>query len=115
MFLRTPKSGALCAAATIAASLVAAGAARAFDQTVIPFQPGKPAVNGCPSGFEALALPDLAQYSYHLPFLLDASGNGDGIVCGKPWAPQEQTARLPQADVPVVFDFLDNDLKAAGR
>ena len=115
MFLRMPTSRALCAAATVAVSLFTAGAARAFDQTVIPFQPGAPTVNGCPSGFEALALSDLAQYSYHLPFVLDAGGNRDGVVCGKPLAPQEQAARLPDVDVPVVFDFRDNDLKAAGH
>jgi hypothetical protein len=68
----------------------------------------------CPSAFEALALADLQPYGYHVPFLLDASGNNDGIVCGKPLEPQEQAARFDDARVPVVFDFTDNDLEAAG-
>jgi hypothetical protein len=100
--------------ATSVAALVLAAGAGAFDQSVIPYQLGSPTVNGCPSGFEALTLADLALYSYHLPFVLDASGNGDGIVCGKPLEPQEQAARFPDAHVPVVFDFTDNDLKATG-
>jgi hypothetical protein len=116
MTLPSPTSRApLCAAVAICASLATAGTAAAFDQTTIPFKPGSPTINGCPSGFEALALTDLAPYSYHLPFVLDASGNGDGVVCGKPLAPHEQAARLPDVDVPVVFDFQDNNLKAAGQ
>jgi hypothetical protein len=105
-------------AATAAALLATAGVAGAFDQGVIPYQPGDPLTNGCPSGFEALALTDLAQYPYHLPFVLDDpqyGGNGDGIVCGKPLAPQEQAARFPNALVPVIFDFTDNALPSAGR
>jgi hypothetical protein len=93
------------------AALTLAGTAAAFDQNVIPYQPGSPTVNGCPSAFEALALTDLAKYPYRLPFVLDASGNGDGIVCGRPLALQEQAARFPDVLVPVVFDFTDNDLR----
>jgi hypothetical protein len=99
-------------AATVAA-LALAAAAGAVDQEVIPYQPGSPTVNGCPAGSEALALSDLAKYPYHLPFVLDASGNGDGIVCGKPLSPKEQAVRFPEAPVPIVFDFTENGLKAA--
>ena len=42
-------------------------------------------------------------------------GNGDGVVCGKPLAPQEQAARFADALVPAVFDFGDNDLRGGGR
>jgi hypothetical protein len=100
--------------ASILAALAVAGGAGAFDQGLIPYQPGNPTVNGCPAGSEALALSDLSQYPYHVPFLLDAGGNGDGIVCGKPLAPQEQAARYPDVLVPIVFDFRDDDLKAVG-
>jgi len=99
-------------AATVA-TLALAATAGAVDQEVIPYQPGSPTANGCPSGFEALTLTDLAKYSYHLPFVLDASGNGDGIVCGKPLSPKEQAVRFPDVPVPIVFDFTDNGLKAA--
>jgi hypothetical protein len=95
--------------ATVVAALVVAGAAVAFDQTVIPYQPGNPLTNGCPSGWEALKLSDLAPYGYHVVSSgLDA--NGDGIICGKPLTPQEQAVRFPNAFVPVVFDFTDNSL-----
>jgi hypothetical protein len=99
-------------AATVTA-LALAAAAGAADQNLIPYQPGSPTVNGCPAGYEALALTELAKYSYHLPFVLDASGNGDGIVCGKPLSPKEQAVRFPDVSVPIVFDFTDNGLKAA--
>jgi hypothetical protein len=102
-------------AAGVAAGLVACGAAGAYDQTLIPSQPGDPTTNGCPAGFDLLALSDLAKYSYRLPFVLDAAGNQDGYVCGRPLEPQEQAARLPNVPVPIVFDFRDNDLKAAGH
>lgn len=111
------KIAAAALAAAISVLLATAGVAGAFDQTVIPFQPGDPLTNGCPSGWEALSLVDLQLYGYHA-FLIDDplnGGNGDGIVCGKPFAPQEQAARLPNAFVPVVFDFEDNSLPSVGR
>lgn len=101
--------------AVLAASLAAAAGAGAADQTVIPYQPGQPLINGCPAGWEALALTDLAPYGYQVPAMLDSTangGNGDAIVCGKPWTPAEKAARLPDAPVPVVFDFRENDLTA---
>jgi len=101
----------LLAAVAVAALCVIATAA-AFDQTVIPYQPGDPLTNGCPAGWEALNLSDLAPYRYHVVSSgLDA--NGDGIICGKPLAPQEQAVRFPNASVPVIFDFMDNSLTPA--
>jgi hypothetical protein len=89
-----------------------AGTAAAFDQTVIPYQPGNPQTNGCPAGSEALNLSDLAPYGYRVVSSgLDA--NGDGIICGKPFTPEEQAARFPNASVPVIFDFRDNNLPPA--
>lgn len=107
----------LCGAAVAMSVALAPRVAAARDQSAIPFQPGDPHVNGCPSGWEALALSDLGPYGYRVPFLIDSrhnGGNGDGIVCGKPFTPQEQAARLPNdTRVPVIFDFRDNDLPAA--
>lgn len=99
--------------AALAAALATAAWAGAADQAVIPYQQGDPQLNGCPTGWEALALSDLAPFGYGVPPTLDSTangGNGDGTVCGHPWTPAEQSARLPSAPVPVVFDFQDNDL-----
>jgi hypothetical protein len=99
--------------AVLVVALVLASGAAAFDQSVIPFQPGNPLVNGCPAGYEALQLSDLALYAYHLPFLLDNpanGGNGDGVVCGKPLSAQEQATRFPNVPVPIIFEFGDNGL-----
>lgn len=94
------------------AALCFAGIAAAFDQTVIPYQPGNPLTNGCPAGWEALNLSDLAPFGYHVVSSgLDA--NGDGVICGIPFTPQEQAARFPNAQVPVIFDFRDNNLPPA--
>jgi hypothetical protein len=104
--------------AAVTAGLAVAAGASAFDQTVIPFEPGDPLTNGCPAGWEALEVSDLTPHGYQLPSLLDSTangGNGDGIVCGKPLTPQAQDARFPNALVPVIFIFDDNDLPPAGR
>jgi hypothetical protein len=98
--------------AVTVAVLCLAGSAAAFDQAVIPYQPGDPLTNGCPAGWEALELTDLAPFGYHVVSSgLDA--NGDGLICGKPFSPQEQAARFPNAFVPVVFEFTDNSLPSA--
>ena len=106
------------AVALATALAVAATAGATFDQSVIPFQPGNPQTNGCPAGFEALALSDLVPLGYEVPSMLDATangGNGDGIVCGHPWTAAEQAARLPNAVVPVIFDFEENSLPATAE
>jgi hypothetical protein len=106
----------LATAAAVAAALVAAAGAGAsgVGQSVIPYQPGDPHTNGCPSGWEALYVADFPDV-YHAPGFVDDpenGGNGDGIVCGQPWTSAEQSARLPNAVVPVVFNFEDNHLPA---
>ena len=101
--------------AALTAALATAAAAGASGQTVIPFQPGDPQTNGCPAGWEALALSDLIPYGYQVPTQIDSpanGGNGDGVVCGHPWTAAEQATRLPNATVPVIFDFQDNNLPA---
>ncbi len=105
-------------AAAIALVLATAGVVGASDQNVITYQRGDPLTNGCAGGWEALKLADLAPYGYKVPSLVDDpanGGNGDGTVCGKPWTPQEQAARLPDSTVPVIFDFIDNSLPPTGR
>ena len=115
--MKSSVAGAAIAAAT-ALLLATAGVVGAFDQNIIPYQPGNPLTNGCAGGWEALELTNLAPYGYKVPSQLDDpanGGNGDGTVCGKPWTPQEQAARLPDSAVPVVFDFVDNSLPSVGR
>lgn len=99
----------VCTIAVLAAALIASATASAtgIDQSVIPFVPGNPLTNGCPSGWEALTLTDLHNFGY-MPDAIDV--NGDGIICGLPWTTAEQTARLPGALRPVVFSFEDNNL-----
>jgi hypothetical protein len=99
--------------AAVVAGLAATVGTGTADQTAIPFQSGNPQTNGCSAGYEALALSDLAPYGYQVPATIDDpanGGNGDGIVCGRPMSAAEQAARFPNALVPVVFDFTDNDL-----
>jgi len=107
----------ICGAAIAVAGALVPVAAAARDQSVIPYQPGNPITNGCPAGSEALRVVDLAPLGYRLPAILDATqngGNGDGIVCGVPFTPQEQAARFPDDTVvPVIFNFRDNDLPSA--
>lgn len=98
----------LAMAAAVAAALVAAAGAGATDQSVIPYQPGDPQANGCPSGWEALSDAVLLSLGYQAPTVVDA--NGDGVICGKPWTTAEEDARIPNHVVPVVFDFEDNHL-----
>jgi hypothetical protein len=105
----------VASAAAVSLLLAMAGVAGAYDQDTIPYQRGDPLTNGCPSGWEALQVTDLtdASSNYQLPGHLDATangGNGDGVVCGKPFTPQEQAAQFPNAVVPVVFYLRDNDL-----
>jgi hypothetical protein len=102
--------------ATVAALLAPAGAS-AFDQSFIPYHAGNPATNGCPSGWEALQLADLAKYPYRVPIALDSranGGNGDGVVCGKPVSSAEEDARFSHdTNVPIIFNFRDNTLNAS--
>ncbi len=95
-------------------AFVAPTAAGAFDQSYIPYQPGDPATNGCPSGWEALKVSDLTAAGYGLPSKIDTAGNNDNLVCGKPVSSAEETARFSGEKVPIIFDFRDNTLQPYG-
>lgn len=76
-----------------------------------------PALTGCPTdgGFLLLSLAFLAsQGPYQQPFALDAAGNNDGNVCGKP-ATQLVTDHVCGSPcvVPVLYNFIDNHLTPA--
>lgn len=88
--------------------------AGALEQASIPFQRGDPVLNGCAAGWEAIQLSDFPP-QYRAPARIDDpanGGNGDGIVCAKPWNPAEQAVRLPGEDT-LIFSFTDNTLTPA--
>ena len=97
----------LATALVVAAVLIPVGSASAdVKQT--------PVTTGCPTGIPPISLRFLAsQGPYQLPFRLDAAGNNDGVVCGRP---VPEAARLAQcgADcpVPVLYLFRENDSPA---
>ena len=73
-----------------------------------------PTETGCPAG-QALTLDFLREVGgYHLPFIIDAEGNNDGIVCGRAWSEAKYDKACPDfsCGVPVIYDFRDNDLPA---
>jgi hypothetical protein len=75
-----------------------------------------PSSTGCPagSGFEVLSLTFLAsQGGYQQPFSLDAAGNNDGLVCGKPLPIVVLERACPTCPVPVLYTFIENDLTPA--
>jgi hypothetical protein len=76
-----------------------------------------PPSNGCPAGYQLLAISDLlAVGPYHVPGVVDdpssgvlsfgRPGNGDGYVCGVPLG-DKQTPFGGQ-----VYNFFDNTLRA---
>lgn len=101
----------LSALAAGTAAVCGVGVPVARTATGIPFTRGDPVANGCAAGFEAIQVTDFPS-GYRLPARIDDTangGNGDGVVCAKPWTPQEQAARLPGEDA-VIFNFVDNTL-----
>ena len=72
-----------------------------------------PPESGCASSNEVLIVANLLPMGYMLPAEIDAianGGNGDGIVCGKPWNPvvQERMCPATTCPVPVLYQFRDN-------
>lgn len=70
-----------------------------------------PVDTGCPASSEVLTLDELAaQGPYRLPFAIDATGNGDGVVCAMPVNTRAAEQLCPDCPVPVLYRFRDNDL-----
>jgi hypothetical protein len=70
-----------------------------------------PPETGCPASTSLLWVDDLTAQGYHAPSQIDAAGNQDGWVCGKPV--QEQAAENfcgGPCQVPVLYEFRDDSL-----
>jgi hypothetical protein len=77
--------------------------------------PPLPIETGCASGQEVLTLEYLSQFGYRVPFLIDAAGNNDGIVCGVPLPEVYRQLFCPDPClVPVVYQFFDNNVTTPG-
>ena len=76
--------------------------------------PSLPTETGCPAG-QALTLDFLREVGgYNFPFVIDAEGNNDGIVCGHPVSQAQYDKLCPDGScgVPVIYNFRDNTLPA---
>ena len=76
--------------------------------------PSLPTETGCPAG-QALTLDFLReQGGYRVPFIIDAEGNNDGIVCGVPYPDGFYDHFCPDGicGVPVIYLFSENDSPA---
>ncbi len=76
---------------------------------------GTPPETGCPSSNEVLVVADLVPLGYMVPQRIDDpanGGNGNGLVCGKPFNPVVQELQCPAATcpVPVVYYFREDSL-----
>jgi hypothetical protein len=77
-----------------------------------------PVTTGCPTGYEAKTLDEWAALNHEFaPPFIDASGNGDGVVCGLALPDGFRFGRFitaldiePHADV--LYLFTDNDSPA---
>ena len=77
--------------------------------------PSLPTETGCAAG-TALTLYFLREVGgYNIPFIIDAEGNNDGIVCGHPVNETQYNKFCPDGScgVPVIYNFRDNDLPAS--
>ena len=98
-------SALLFSAALVAGPLTATAAADT---------PSLPTETGCPAG-QALTLEFLREVGgYHVPFIIDAEGNNDGIVCGHALSEARYNELCPggSCGVPVIYNFRDNLLPA---
>ena len=76
--------------------------------------PSLPTETGCPAG-TALTLDFLREVGgYRVPFIIDAEGNNDGIVCGHAVSDAQYNKLCPDGicGVPVIYGFRDNILPA---
>jgi hypothetical protein len=95
-----------CAAASVAlAGFTATAVAHANVST--------PPQTGCPAGYQVLQLgiDVTAEQGYHAPFVLDAAGNNNGIVCGLPLPEAACVAQdKGPCPVPVFYNFVDDTI-----
>jgi len=72
-----------------------------------------PTETGCPSGWQVLVVDDLLEQGYQAPAIVDAEGNGNGVICGHAYSEAaRQQLCGPDCPVPVFYQFRDDDLKA---
>ena len=76
---------------------------------------GTPPETGCSSANQVLVVADLVPLGYMVPQQVDDpanGGNGNGLVCGKPFNPVVQQLHCPAdtCPVPVVYYFRDDNL-----
>jgi len=75
--------------------------------------PDSPPSTGCPASFMVLQVDALLQAGYRAPAFVDE--NGDNLICARPLPLRIQEkfcAEIGGCQVPVVYNFLDNDLPA---
>lgn len=72
----------------------------------------EPVSDGCPPSFQRLSLVFLAsQGPYQQPFTIDATGNNNGYVCGKPVNEAAYEAVCGSTcPVPVLYNFIDDKI-----
>ncbi len=91
-----------CAVLAATASLLPAAPALAVDT---------PPATGCPASNEVLVVAELTALGYRVPAQVDAAGNNNGLVCGKPLS--DAAARQHcggVCPVPVIYLFRDDDV-----
>lgn len=94
------------------------GAALAATASLLPTAPAlavdTPPETGCPASNEVLVVADLTALGYRAPAQVDAAGNNNGLVCGKPLSPaaQEQFCKkiVGGCTVPIIYQFRDDDI-----
>jgi len=95
-------------------SAAVALAAGPLTATAAADTPSLPTETGCPAG-QALTLEFLREVGgYHVPFIIDAEGNNDGIVCGHAVSQAQYNELCPDGScgVPVIYNFRENILPA---
>jgi hypothetical protein len=72
-----------------------------------------PTDTGCPSGYPVLVVDELLAQGYQVPAIVDAEGNNNGLICGHAF-PEAVRQKFcgPDCPVPIIYNFIDDDLKA---
>lgn len=94
----------LGAGLSVATSVLLAAPALAADT---------PPATGCPASNQVLDVAQLTALGYRVPAQLDAAGNRNGLVCGKPLADpaaENVCRKLGGCVVETIYLFRDDDL-----